>query len=299
MRMADLVHVRIPVSDGLTLHAVTAGAENAPLVVLLHGFPEFWHSWRRQIPALAHAGFRVIAPDQRGYNLSDKPKGVRAYRLDALTADVAAILDWASRDKAVIVGHDWGGGVAWRFAMDYPERTERLVVMNAPHPVAFARELKRWSQRRRSWYMMYFQIPWLPETLFSLSPTQTASISFRNVAVRKDAFSDNDLQAYAQAMGQPGALRSMIHWYRAGFRYPPAKRVRPIESPTLLIWATEDVALGVELTRGLEKWIPNLTVHYVNNCGHWVQNEAPDEVNTALLEFLQADSPLASVAEQG
>ena len=286
--MEVLEHVRIPVSDGITLHAVAAGPADGPLAVLLHGFPEFWHSWRRQIPALADAGFRVIAPDQRGYNLSDKPKGIRAYRLDALTADVAAVLDWAGRERAIIVGHDWGGGVAWRFAIDYPERTDRLVVMNAPHPVAFARELKRWPQRRRSWYMLYFRIPFLPETLFSLSPSRTAAFFFRKVAVRKTAFSDEDIRAFAQALGQPGALRSMIHWYRAGFRYPPAKRVRPIEAPTLLIWATEDIALGVELTRGLEKWIPNLTTHYVNNCGHWVQNEAPDEVNAALLEFLRA-----------
>jgi pimeloyl-ACP methyl ester carboxylesterase len=284
--MENWEQVRIPVSDGVTLHAAAAGPADGPLAVLLHGFPEFWYSWRRQIPALTDAGFRVFAPDQRGYNLSDKPKGIRAYRLDALTADVAAILDWAGRDRAVIVGHDWGGGVAWRFAMDYPERTERLVVMNAPHPVAFARELKRWPQRKRSWYMMFFQIPWLPEALFSLSPARTASLFFRKVAVRKDAFSDEDIQAYAQAMAQPGALRSMIHWYRAGFRYPPARRVQPIAAPTRLIWATQDVALGVELTHGLEKWVPNLNTHYVHNCGHWVQNEAADEVNATMLEFL-------------
>jgi pimeloyl-ACP methyl ester carboxylesterase len=286
--MGGLEHVRIPVSDGLILHAVAAGPADGPLAVLLHGFPEFWHSWHRQIPVLASAGFRVIAPDQRGYNLSDKPKGIDAYRQEALTADVAALLDWAGRDKAIIVGHDWGGSVAWRFAMDCAERVDKLVVMNAPHPVAFARELKRWPQRKRSWYMLYFRIPWLPETLFSLSPRRTVNYFFRKIAVRKDAFTDEDLREFAEAMGQPGALRAMIHWYRAAFRYRPTKRVRPIEAPTLLIWAKDDVALGVELTHGLEKWVPDLKLHYVNDCGHWVQNEAPDEVNTALLEFLRA-----------
>lgn len=286
--MEALTEVRIPVSEGVHLHAVVSGPETGPLVVLLHGFPEFWHSWRRQIPVLAEAGFRVVAPDQRGYNLSDKPSGIHAYRLDALTADVAAILDWAGRERAVVVGHDWGGAVAWRFAMDYPHRVERLVVMNAPHPVAFARELRRWPQRRRSWYMFYFQIPWLPQTLFSLSPMGTARLFFRKAAYRKNAFSDEDLRAFATALAQPGAMRAMIHWYRAAFRYPPAQRVRPIEAPALLIWGVQDIALGVELTRGLEKWVPNLTVRYIQDCGHWVQNEATDEVNAALLAFLGA-----------
>lgn len=284
--MPEWTETHIPVSDGIHLHAVVAGPENGPPVVLLHGFPEFWRSWRRQIPALADAGFRVLAPDQRGYNLSDKPRGVYAYRLDALTADVAAVLDWAGRERAAVVGHDWGGAVAWRFAMDYPQRVERLVILNAPHPVAFAREMRHWSQRRRSWYMFYFQIPWLPETLFALSPMGTARLFFRKAAYRKAAFSDEDLRAFASAMGQPGALRAMIHWYRAAFRYPPAQRVRPIEAPTLLIWGVKDIALGMELTRGLEKWVPHLTVHYIQECGHWVQNEATDEVNAALLAFL-------------
>lgn len=284
--MPDLMETYIPASDGVRLHAVVSGPETGPLVVLLHGFPEFWYSWRRQIPVLADAGYRAVAPDQRGYNLSDKLADVYAYRLDALTADVAAILDWAERERAIIVGHDWGGAVAWRFAMDYPQRVERLVILNAPHPVAFAREMRHWPQRRRSWYMFYFQIPWLPETLFALSPMSTARLFFRKAAFRKAAFPDEDLQAFAGAMAQPGALRSMIHWYRAAFRYPPAQRVRPIESPTLLIWGVKDIALGVELTRGLEKWVPHLSLRYIQDCGHWVQNEASEEVNAALRAFL-------------
>ncbi len=284
--MPDFMETYIPASDGIRLHAVVSGPEAGPLVVLLHGFPEFWYSWRQQIPVLADAGYCAVAPDQRGYNLSDKPAGVYAYRLDALTADVAAILDWAERERAVIVGHDWGGAVAWRFAMDYPQRVERLVILNAPHPVAFAREMRHWPQRRRSWYMFYFQIPWLPETLFALSPMSTARLFFRKAAFRKAAFSDEDLQAFAGALARPGALRSMLHWYRAAFRYPPAQRVRPIESPTLLIWGVKDIALGVELTRGLEKWVPHLSLRYIQDCGHWVQNEASEEVNAALRAFL-------------
>jgi pimeloyl-ACP methyl ester carboxylesterase len=273
--------------DGQRLHVVVAGPEDGPLAILLHGFPECWYSWRKQIPALAQAGYRVVAPDQRGYNLSDKPRGVHHYQLDRLTADIMGLLHALGQERAMVVAHDWGGAAAWRLAMDYPNVVEKLVVMNAPHPVAFARELARgWSQRFRSWYMLFFQIPWLPETLLTLSPLATARLFFRGTAVREGAFSDNDLEVMAAALAQPGAMQSMVHWYRAALRYPPARRTQVIDAPTLLIWGEDDVALGKSLTYGLERWVSNLTVHYVPRCGHWVQNEAPEETNGRLLAFL-------------
>jgi pimeloyl-ACP methyl ester carboxylesterase len=272
----------------LSLHTVLAGPEDGPLVILLHGFPECWYSWRHQIPVLAEAGYRVATPDQRGYNLSDKPMGVPSYWLDHLTADLLGLIHALGRDRAIIVGHDWGGVVAWRLAMDYPEVVDRLVVMNAPHPVAFAKALRRdASQRLRSWYMFFFQLPWLPEALLTLSPRTTARFLFRRTAVRTDAFSEVDLETLATALAQPVAMRSMIHWYRAAFRTRPAKPVQRINAPTLLIWAEDDVALGTSLTRGLERWVANLNVHYIAHCGHWVQAEASDEVNAQLLAFLQ------------
>ena len=142
------------------------------------------------------------------------------------------------------------------------------------------------SQRRKSWYMFAFQLPWLPEALFSLSPLATARLFFRGTAVRRDAFSAADLEVMAAALAQPGALRAMLHWYRAAFRYRPARRARAIEAPTLLLWAEDDVALGKPLTYGLERWVPDLELHYIPGCGHWVQNEAPEEVNERLLAFL-------------
>jgi len=161
-------------------------------------------------------------------------------------------------------------------------------VMNAPHPVAFARELSHnWSQRLKSWYMFFFQLSWLPETLLGFDPTFSARLFFRRMAVRAGAFSDADLMVMAAALAQPGAWRAMIHWYRAAFRYPPLQRTKVIEAPTLLIWAEDDVALDKSLTYGLEKRVPHLTVHYIPHCGHWVQNEAPDEVNEQTLAFLQ------------
>jgi len=283
--------------NGLKLHTVVAGPEDGPLAVLLHGFPECWYSWRYQIPPLVEAGYRLVVPDQRGYNLSEKPTGMKSYQIDRLTADVRELVrilghtslasQGESRERALVIGHDWGGAVAWRLAMDYPDLVEKLIVMNAPHPVAFARELSTsWSQRLKSWYMLFFQLLWLPETLLTLAPMATARLLFRRTAVRARAFSDADLEVMAAALAQPGAMRAMIHWYRAAFRYPPSQRTQVIETPTLLIWAEDDVALGKSLTYGLEKWVPNLTMHYVPHCGHWVQNEAPDEVNRHVLGFV-------------
>ncbi len=280
--------------DGVRLHAVIAGAEEGPLAVLLHGFPECWYSWRHQIPVLAQAGYRVVVPDQRGYNLSDKPKAVQHYQIDHLTADVLSLMRALGRERAdqhtaraAIVGHDWGGAVAWRMAIDFPEAVDRLVVMNAPHPVALAKAFKSdWGQRLRSWYMVFFQVPGLPEALLGISPQTSARLFFRRTAVRRDAFSDADLAVMAAAMAQPGALRGMIHWYRAAFRFKPAKRMRPIEAPTLLLWAEDDIALGKQLTLGLGRWVPHLEICYFPRCGHWVQNEAPEQVNERMMAFL-------------
>jgi pimeloyl-ACP methyl ester carboxylesterase len=278
----------IQVGD-LRLHTILAGPPDGPLAVLLHGFPECWVSWRSQIPVLVGAGYRVAVPDQRGYNLSDKPKGVENYQLDCITADILALIRALGRERATLVAHDWGGAAAWRFAMDYPQAVENLVVMNAPHPVAFAKALAGdWSQRRKSWYMFAFQLPWLPETLLTLSPLATVRFFFRRIAVRPGAFSDDDLAVIAAALAQPAAMAAMINWYRAAFRYPPAKKVSVVETRTLLIWAEDDVALGVPLTYGLERWVPDLQVRYIPHCGHWVQNEAAAEVNERMIDFLQA-----------
>jgi pimeloyl-ACP methyl ester carboxylesterase len=276
--------------DGVQLHAVVAGPEEGPLAVLLHGFPECWYSWRSQIPVLAQAGYRVVAPDQRGYDLSDKPPRVENYQVDRLSDDILALIRALGRERATLIAHDWGGVVAWRFAMDYPQAVNRLVVMNAPHPVAFAREMRRgWSQRLKSWYMFCFQVPWLPEALLTLSPLTTARLFFQRTAVRRSAFSESDLAVMAAALAQPGAMGAMIHWYRAAFRHPSARGTRAIEAPTLLIWAEDDVALGKALTYDLERWVPDLQRHYIPSCGHWVQNEAPSEVNERMMAFLREE----------
>lgn len=274
--------------NGLQLHTVIAGPRDGRLIVLLHGFPENWYTWRNQIKPLAEAGYRVVVPDQRGYNLSDKPRGIHNYRTAALTADIRELIRAFERERAIIVGHDWGGLVAWRLAMEYPDLVEKLIILNSPHPDAFRRELRENpAQQRKSWYMFAFQLPWLPEALLGQSPMASVNVFFRRNAANQDAFSSYDLHAMATMLSQPGALTAMLNGYRAAFRRSDRRPGAPVTAPTLIIWGEDDTALGKSLTYGLETWVPNLKIHYIPNCGHWVQNEAPDEVNAQILEFIK------------
>jgi len=277
-------------ANGVRLHTVLAGPQDGPLIVLLHGFPEIWFTWRKQIKPLAEAGYRVVVPDQRGYNLSDKPAGVASYRIDVLATDIRALIYALGAERAIIAGHDWGGSVAWALPMLYPEVVDRLIVMNAPHPAAFARELRdNPDQRRRSWYIAFFQLPWLPELLIGYSPRASAEFFFRKGATRFEAFTDDELDMMATGLAQPGALTAMLNWYRAIRLARRTGEPRPIEHRTLLIWGQDDKALGPSLTCGLEPWAPNLALRAIPNCGHWVQNEAPGEVNAHMLAFLKSE----------
>ncbi len=274
--------------NNVRLHYVTQG--EGKLIVLLHGFPEFWYSWRHQIPVLAER-FKVVAPDLRGYNDSEKPKGVANYRIDVLTADVMGLIRAFGEEKAIIVGHDWGGGIAWTFAADYPQATERLIVMNCPHPTAFQRHLRaNCRQLRRSWYIFFFQIPWLPEGFILLNRRRFVERAFRGMAIRKEAFPDEELQRYVEAIEKPGALTAAVNYYRAGFRETLRKGERhyaPIACPTLLIWGEEDIALGKELTYDMEPYFADrFEIKYIPRCSHWVQQEQPELVNQYMLEFL-------------
>jgi pimeloyl-ACP methyl ester carboxylesterase len=277
--------------NGLEIHTIVAGPIDGLLVVLLHGFPECWYTWRKQIKALVEAGYRVVVPDQRGYNLSDKPRGIHHYRLEALSADVVELIRSFGREKAIVVGHDGGGVVAWYLAMHHPEVVEKLIVMNAPHPAAYLREIRsNPAQQRKSWYVGFFQLPIVPEELIGHDPIESAHLLFRRGAINQEAFSSFDIHVMATALAQPEALTNMLNWYRAVVRDRSAlENLHPIDRPTLLLWAEDDVALGRSLTYGLEPWISNLKIHYIPHCGHWVQNEAPEEVNEQLLTFLKND----------
>jgi epoxide hydrolase 4 len=270
--------------NGVRLHRVEAGA--GPPVVLLHGFPEFWWGWRRQLPALAQAGFRAVAPDLRGYNFSEKPSGIAAYRAEALAADVAALIRALGVERAHLVGHDWGGVVAWYVAMLHPERVDRLVVMNAPHPAAFRRALRRGPQALRSWYAAFFQLPSLPEAALRAGRFRLLGRVFAAGAGRRGVFTEEEIARYREAAARPGALTAMLNYYRAAVRFPrpPTRRIL---HPALLVWGERDRALGVELTRGLEPWVPHLRVERLPEAGHWVQHEAPERVNALLTGFLK------------
>ncbi len=287
--MQELWEHRQAIVNGIRLHYVEAGA--GPLVILLHGFPEFWYAWRHQIPALAAAGCHVVAPDMRGYNLSEKPAGVRAYMLASLTADVAALIEHLGAAQATVVGHDWGGGVAWAVPMRYPHLVERLVILNAPHPGAFLRELKTPDQLRKSWYMFFFQLPWLPELAIRSGNSAILRDMLRHEPTRPGAFSEEDIGLYVQALMQPGALTAALNYYRALGRRSPlraAREIRRIDVPTLLIWGEQDPYLGIRLTMNLERWVSDLRVERIPEASHWVQADAPERVNSLINGFLHA-----------
>lgn len=271
----------------LRLHVAQAGPAGGPPVVLLHGFPEFWWGWRRQFGPLAAAGHRVIAPDQRGYNLSDKPRGLAAYSLDRLAEDVVALLDALGLGRAPIVGHDWGAAVAWWTAIRFPERVERLAILNTPHPAAFRRLLRTDAdQRRRSRYMLYFQLPWLPERKLAAGGFQPFRAIFRRSS-RRGTFAAGELDRYAEAAARPGALAGMLAWYRAALRRPPRRLPSlAVAPPTLILWGLEDVALSPALIEPSAAFCREVEVVRIPGAGHWVQHEAADEVNARLLDFL-------------
>jgi epoxide hydrolase 4 len=279
------------ITNGIRMHYVTQGS--GPLIVLLHGFPEFWYSWRFQIPFLAEHGYTVVAPDLRGYNETDKPR--KGYDTTTLTRDIEGLVKGLGQEKAIIVGHDWGGAVAWIFAARYPEMTRRLIIMNAPHPLAFQREMRTLRQLRKSWYIFFFQLPWLPEYVLLRNNANGVGRMLRGAAAQKTVFPPEVTTKFQQAMSMPGAMKSALNYYRQLFRRTPgsvaaASNSFRVHAPTLVIWGEQDIALGLELLNGLEQWVDNIQIQRIPDSGHWVQQEQPDKVNQLMLDFLQTVS---------
>ena len=278
----------------IRLHYAESGSGDN-LVILLHGFPEFWYSWRKQLLALGES-FHVIAPDMRGYNLSEKPPRVEDYRIDLLVADVVGLIDHFGAKQAAVVGHDWGAGVAWAVAQKQPERVSKLAVLQVP-PAAAWRANITLRQLLRSWYMFFFQIPRLPEWLISRQGFRAIGRTFEERVTRKNSFSSEDVERYKEAARQPGALTGAINYYRANVfdRFFPRKRDRDLERSngrvrvhTLFIYGEQDFAIIPATVRGVDKYVDGYYRELrIPDSGHWVQNEASEEVNTALLEFLK------------
>jgi pimeloyl-ACP methyl ester carboxylesterase len=272
--------------NGVTLHCIEAGPEDGPLVILLHGFPEFWWGWRYQIGPLAEAGLRVLVPDQRGYHLSDKPEGRRAYDLDMLAKDVVGLADALGRQTFSVVGHDWGGLVAWWTASRYPDRITKLAILNAPHPsVAGAYMRSHPTQMLRSLYVGFFQLPRLPEAMLSANGYRSLKDALLRSS-RPGTFSDGDIAQYEKAWSQPGALTAMLNWYRA-LPFLPEMKDPTIRSPALVIWGARDRFLEKGLVEASLALCRSGDVRWIENATHWVQHEEPDAVNAALVDFLK------------
>ncbi len=272
-------------TNGVKLHYVTQG--EGPLMLMLHGFPEFWYSWRHQIPEFA-LDFKVVALDLRGYNDSDKPQDKSAYVMAEFILDVEGVIKGLGYEKCVLVGHDWGGAIAWSFAYAHPEMVERLIVLNIPHPAKFAQGLRTPQQLLRSSYIFLFQLPWLPELLVQALDYQALENAFKGMAVNKSAFTPADIDAYKDAAAKRGALTAALNYYRnVGQQGILNDNWGILEVPTLMIWGENDTALGKELTYGTEAYVRDFRIKYIPNCSHWVQQEQPQLVNQYMREFLE------------
>jgi pimeloyl-ACP methyl ester carboxylesterase len=267
------------------------------LVVLLHGFPEFWYAWRHQLDPLAEAGYHVVAPDLRGYNRSSKPTGVDSYGPEKLVGDVRGLIEHLGYAEAAVVGHDWGGAIAWEVAIREPDLVRQLVVMNAPHPAAFQRTLVRSPEQfLKSWYVFFFQLPWVPEQLLQADDYRVIEEMLTETAA-PGAFSETDVQRYKDAMARSGSLSGPLNYYRAVVRENARRQIQSalpgtttrdgtVEVPALVIWGEQDQALSTDLLDGLDRWVSDLRIERLPAASHWVQADDPEHVNELLLDFL-------------
>ncbi|HEX3912188.1 MAG TPA: alpha/beta hydrolase [Steroidobacteraceae bacterium] len=275
-------------ANGIDFKVATAGSGER-LALCLHGFPESSFSWRHQLPLFARLGYRAWAPDLRGFGGSSRPRGVGCYALEHLEEDVAALIEASGAREVVLVGHDWGALIAWYYAMFGRLPISRLIIMNVPHPALALKGLRTPRQLAKSWYIFFFQLPWLPEWSLKRNDCEAIGRAFRGMAVDKSRFPDEVLRHYRDAAARPGALTAMLNYYRAlirGFRRNRRRGSVPIHTPTLMIWGEADAALGKELTYGTEQHVSDLTLRYLPNVSHWVQQEAPETVNAMIEAWL-------------
>jgi pimeloyl-ACP methyl ester carboxylesterase len=270
-------------SNSIKLHYVTQG--EGPLMLMLHGFPEFWYSWRHQIPEFAK-DYKVVALDLRGYNESDKPQQQSAYVMSEFVKDIEGVIKGLGYDRCILVGHDWGGMIAWYFAYAHPEMVERLIVLNIPHPAKFAEGLRTPQQLLRSSYIFFFQLPVLPELVIQSSDYQAIESALKGMAVDKSAITPADIEAYKNAASRRGALTAMLNYYRNLLSNRPQRDWSILQVPTLMIWGEKDTALGKELTYGTQEYVRDFQLRYIPNASHWVQQEQPALVNEHIREFL-------------
>ncbi len=279
--------------NGIIMHYVTIG--NGPLIVFLHGFPEFWYSWRYQIPFFSKH-FKVVVPDMRGYGETEKPAEINEYRIEKLVADIVELIHSLGQEKAIVVGYDWGGAIAWSVAMMSPSIVEKLIVMNIPHPAVLQKNaFRNYEQMQKSWYMFFFLLQDVPENRLSSNNFEFLKHLFEISIKRKEKFTQSDIEGYVSSWSKEGGITGGINYYRANLNaefwgsLDESIPFPKIKSATLQIWGEEDILFGKELTEGTNEFVDApFSLKTIPNCGHWIQQEAPEEVNQVIDEFLNA-----------
>jgi pimeloyl-ACP methyl ester carboxylesterase len=268
------------ITNGIRLHTALAGPDDGEPIFLLHGFPDAWFGWEAQIGPLADAGFRVIVPDQRGYNLSDKPNGVASYQMATLVADILGLADALGYERFHLAGHDFGAIVSWTLAMRHQQRLERLAIANVPHPAVMQKYLRSSpSQMLKSWYGLFFQLPGLPERVVKINNWQFL------IAAMPDALTPQERDRYREAWGQPGAMTSMINWYRALLRQSrKSSGSGNIQIPTLVVWGRQDPHISYEMAPLSVEQCEDSRFVTFDDAGHWVMIDKPAEVSQLLIE---------------
>ncbi len=271
--------------NNINLHIKTAGDINNDVIIFLHGFPEFWYGWKNQIPFFVENDYYVVVPDLRGYNLSSKPKRVKDYVVEESTLDIALLIQKLNKKKVILVGHDWGGVVAWRLAMEYPELIQKLILLNIPHPQVVLQYIKTHPvQMLKSSYIAFFQLPILPELILRLFDFKLLELAL-NITSKEGTFSKEDMNVYKLAWRQPGTLKYMLNWYRA-LKYSKLDRTKEVQSPTLLIWGKKDKFLSYEMARLSIKKCKNGTLKVIDDATHWLHHENPEEINELIFKFI-------------
>lgn len=272
-------------ANGLSF-AIDECGEGSDVALCLHGFPESRKSWRHLLPVLAAQGWHAVAPDLRGYGGSSRPEGKAAYHIDHLVTDVGAMFEALGARRKLLVAHDWGALIAWVVAMRGTVALDGLIIMNVPHPAVFKRTLSSWAQKKKSWYVAFFQLPWLPEAMLGARHAEGIGKAFTESAVHKAQFPPEIIAHYRDNAAQPGALTAMINYYRANFPGVLDEPVRVIEVPTLIVWGEQDVAIDIANTEGYGPLVTDFELVRLAEASHWVQQDAPEAVNAAVVDWL-------------
>lgn len=289
-------------ANGLNFEVDIAG-DGDKLAICLHGFPENAYSWRYQLPMLAALGYTAWAPNLRGYKGTTRPKGARNYVMDILVEDVRALIAASGKKDVTLIAHDWGGAIAWAYLLQQAGPIDKFIVMNLPHPKLMKARLQGPRQLLRSWYIFFFQIPWLPEFILRRANARAIGKTFTSMAVDKSMFPPDTIEHFTKPAREPGALTAMLNYYRGLVRHGLKQELytaldNRVSVPTLMIWGEQDTVLDITTTYGTADLVDDLTLRYLPNVSHWVQQESPLVVNTIMAAWLTGQAvPMATDIE--